>query len=54
MVHKKIQSIGTSYGIIIPKLYWEEMGINPIVHKDVEIEVQDKKLIVKKLDRPKD
>lgn len=47
MVRKKIQAIGTSYGIIIPKLYLEEMGVNPVLH-DVEIEVRDKILHVKK------
>ena len=53
MVRKSLRPIGGSYGIIIPKIYLEEMGINPILH-DVDIEVQDKKLIVKKLDKPKD
>ena len=53
MVRRKLQSIGTSYGIIIPKLYLEEMGINPVLH-DVDIEVKDKVLIVKKLDKQKE
>lgn len=53
MVRKSLRQIGGSYGIIIPKLYLEEMGVNPVLH-DVEIEVQDKKLIVKKIDKPKE
>ena len=53
MVRRRLQPIGSSYGIIIPKLYLEEMGVNPVLH-DVDIEVQDKKLIVKKLDKPKE
>ncbi len=52
MVRRKLQTIGTSYGIIIPKLYLEEMGINPVLH-DVDIEVKDKILTVKKLDKEK-
>ncbi|MBO6273213.1 hypothetical protein J6O48_10615 [bacterium] len=52
MVRKKIQAIGSSYGIIIPKLYLEEMGINPVLH-DVEIEVKDKVLHVKKAEDKK-
>ena len=47
MVRKKIQAIGTSYGIIIPKIYLEEMGINPVLH-EVELEMKDKILHVKK------
>jgi len=54
MVRKKIQSVGTSYGIIVPRLYWEEMGINPLTDKDVEIEVKDKVLLVKKVEKKKD
>lgn len=47
MIKKHLRNIGNSYGIIIPKLYLEEMGINPVLH-DVEIEVKDKVLHVKK------
>lgn len=47
MVKKHLRTIGNSYDIIIPKLYLEEMGINPILH-DVEIEVKDKVLHVQK------
>ena len=50
MVQKHLRTIGNSYGIIIPKLYLEEMGINPILH-DVDIEVKDKVLHVKKVDK---
>ncbi len=53
MVRKSLRPIGGSYGVIIPKLYLEEMGINPILH-DVDIEVKDKVLIVKKLDKQKE
>lgn len=53
MVRRKLQAIGTSYGIIIPKLYLEEMGINPVLH-DVDIEVKDKVLTVKKIDKKTD
>ncbi len=53
MVRRKLQTIGTSYGIIIPKLYMEEMGLNPVLH-DVDIEVKDKVLMVKKLEKEKD
>lgn len=50
MVKKSLRAIGGSYGIIIPKLYLEEMGINPVLH-DVEIEVKDKVLMVKKAEK---
>lgn len=53
MVRKSLRPIGGSYGIIIPKLYLEEMGINPVLH-DVDIEVKDKVLMVKKLEKEKD
>lgn len=53
MVRKPLRPIGGSYGIIIPKLYLEEMGVNPVLH-DVDIEVKDKALIVKKVDKEKD
>ena len=53
MVRKSLRPIGGSYSVIIPKLYLEEMGINPVLH-DVDIEVKDKVLIVKKLDKQKE
>ena len=53
MVRKSLRPIGGSYGIIIPKLYLEEMGINPVLH-DVDIEVKDKVLMVKNLEKEKD
>ena len=53
MVRKSLRPIGGSYGVIIPKLYLEEMGINPVLH-DVDIEVKYKVLIVKKLDKQKE
>lgn len=53
MVRQNLTPIGGSYGVIIPKLYLEEMGINPVLH-DVDIEVKDKVLIVKKLDKQKE
>ncbi len=53
MVRRNLTPIGNSYGVIIPKLYLEEMGINPVLH-DVDIEVKDKVLIVKKLDKQKE
>ena len=53
MVRKSLRPIGGSYGVIIPKLYLEEMGINPVLH-DVDIEVKDKVLIVKKLAKQKE
>ncbi len=52
MVRRNLTQIGNSYGIIIPKLYMEEMGINPVLH-DVDIEVKDKVLMVKKIDKEK-
>lgn len=53
MVRKSLRTIGNSYGLIIPKLYLEEMGINPVLH-DVDIEVKDKVLTVKKIDKKTD
>lgn len=53
MVRRNLTNIGNSYGIIIPKLYLEEMGVNPLLH-DVEIEVKDKVLLVKKVEKKKD
>ena len=53
MVRKSLRPIGGSYGVIIPKLYLEEMGINPVLH-DVDIEVKDNVLIDKKLDKQKE
>lgn len=53
MVRKSLRPIGGSYGVIIPKLYLEEMGINPVLH-DVDIEVKDKVLVVKKIDKKTD
>lgn len=50
MVKKSLRAIGGSYGIIIPKIYLEEMGINPILH-DVELELKDKILRIKKADK---
>ena len=47
MVKKSLRQIGGSYGIIIPKIYLEEMGINPVLH-EVELEMKDKILHVKK------
>lgn len=53
MVRRALRPIGGSYGVIIPKLYLEEMGVNPVLH-DVDIEVKDKVLVVKKLDKVKE
>ncbi len=53
MVRKKIQQIGSSFGIIIPKIYLEEMGVNPILD-NVELEIRDKILHVKKAEKKKD
>ncbi|MBP3924713.1 hypothetical protein J6E39_05670 [bacterium] len=53
MVRKKIQQIGSSYGIIIPKIFFEDMGVNPILD-DVELEIRDKILHVKKAEKKKD
>ena len=50
MVKKSLRQIGGSYGIIIPKIYLEEMGINPVLH-EVELEMKDKILHVKKADK---
>ncbi|MBO6086882.1 hypothetical protein J6P92_00870 [bacterium] len=50
MVKKSLRAIGGSYGIIIPKIYLEEMGINPVLH-DVELELKDKILHVKKSEK---
>lgn len=52
MVKKSLRQIGGSYGIIIPKIYLEEMGINPVLH-EVELEMKDKILHVKKADKNK-
>lgn len=50
MVKKHLRPIGGSYGLIIPKIYLEEMGINPVLD-DVEIEVENKILKVKKANK---
>lgn len=51
MVHKKLVQIGNSYYVIIPRLFLEEMGINPVLNNEVELEVIDKALRVKKADK---
>ena len=50
MVRRHLNMIGNSFGLIIPRIYLEEMGINPVLH-DVEIEVKDKVLHVKKAEK---
>ncbi len=52
MVRRNLRPIGGSYGLIIPKIYLQEMGVNPVLH-DVDIEVKDKVLLVKKLEKEK-
>lgn len=47
MIRRNFRTIGNSFGIIIPKSYLQEMGINP-VKDDVFIEVKDSVLMVKK------
>lgn len=51
MIKKKLTSTGNSYGIIIPKIFLQEMGINPILDNEVELEVVDKVLRIKKADK---
>lgn len=50
MIRKPLRPIGGSYGVIIPKIYLEEMGINPVLD-DVYLDVQDGILTIKKADR---
>ena len=50
MLRRHLNIIGNSFGIIIPKIYLEEMGINPVLH-DVEIEVRNKVLLVRKAEK---
>ncbi len=54
MINKKLRTIGNSYGIVIPKVFLEEMGINPVINPEVEIEVVDKVLRVKKAVKSED
>ncbi|MBP3924712.1 hypothetical protein J6E39_05665 [bacterium] len=53
MLIRSLTAIGNSYGIIIPKIYLEEMGVNPILD-NVELEIRDKILHVKKAEKKKD
>ena len=52
MLRRHLNTIGNSFGIIIPKIYLEEMEVNPVLH-DVEIEVKDKVLHVRKAEEEK-
>ncbi len=40
MIRKPLRAIGNSWGVIIPKIYLEELGINPVLH-DVNLEIVD-------------
>lgn len=51
MIKKKLTTIGNSFGIVIPKIFLQEMGINPIMDPEVELEVADKVLRIKKADK---
>ncbi len=51
MARKKLTQVGNSYYVIIPKLFLEDMGINPILDNEVELEVVDKVLRVKKAEK---
>jgi len=53
MLIRSLTAIGNSYGIIIPKIILEQMGINPVLD-DVELEIRDKVLHVKKAEKKKD
>lgn len=54
MARKKLTLIGNSYYVIIPKLFLEDMGINPVINNEVELEVVNKVLHVKKIDKTKE
>ncbi len=53
MVRKKLVEIGNSYYVIIPRLFMEQMGINPVINNEVDLEVIDKILRIKKIDSDK-
>lgn len=50
MVRKSLRTIGGSWGVIIPKIYLEELGINPLLH-DVNLEIIDGALKITKTDK---
>lgn len=50
MIRKHLRNIGNSYGVIIPKIYLEEMGINPVLD-DVYLDVQNGVLTIKKAEK---
>lgn len=49
MIKKRLTTIGSSFGVIIPKIFLEEMGIeNPIMTPDIEMEIDNGVLKIKK------
>lgn len=50
MIKKTLTAIGNSWGVIIPKIYLEELGINPLLH-DVNLEIIDGALKITKTDK---
>lgn len=46
-MHKKLRSLGTSWGIIIPKAILELLNINPVLD-EVELVVENDELKIRK------
>lgn len=52
MIKKNLRTIGGSFGVVIPKVFLQEMGIdNPALTPEVELEVVDKVLHIKKAEK---
>ncbi len=46
-MHKKLRSLGTSWGIIIPKAILELLNVNPVLD-EVELVVENDELKIRK------
>ena len=51
-MHKKLRSLGTSWGIIIPKAILELLNVNPVLD-EVELVVENDELKIRKYKRDK-
>ena len=50
MLRKSLTTIVNSWCVIIPKIYLEELGINPVLH-DVNLEITDGALKITKAEK---
>lgn len=48
MIEKRLRNIGNSWGIILPKLILDGLGINPVLDK-VELYIENDEIRIRKI-----